>query len=91
MTTAIILVSVGFISLLYIHGIKNGIYFFLVFALPVGIFTGLLSEGYFFGDIGRYLFLIIIIPVAIIYNNKKYKEYFIKNVKKYLKSKKINK
>jgi hypothetical protein len=77
------------VGLIYYNGFINGIVFFIFLGL-VGIFAGLLSEGYFFGDISRYLFLIIIIPVAIIYNNKKYKEYFMKNVKKYLKSKKIN-
>jgi hypothetical protein len=72
----IILISISLIGLMYLKGIKKGLFYFLIIIVPFGIMTALLSRGYFFGEIGRYIFLIILIVVAIIVNNKKYKQYF---------------
>lgn len=62
-------------SLIKEYGYKKGILFLLILSF-IGVFIGLVSEGYFFGEIGRYIFLIILIVIAIIVNNKKYKQYF---------------
>jgi len=70
-----ILAIFSFIGLIYYYGFKNGILFFMLLAL-IGIIAGLVSKGYFFGDIGRYVFLIMIMSIAIILYKKKYREYF---------------
>lgn len=51
-------------SLIKKEGIKNGIIFFLFLALIGGI-AGLVQSGYFFGKIGEYIFLFLLILYGI--------------------------
>jgi hypothetical protein len=67
-----IVVIFSFIGLIYYYGFKNGLLFFVLLVL-IGIIAALILEGYFFGDIGKYVFLLITIPIAIVVYIKKYR------------------
>lgn len=64
-------------------GLLNGLLLFGIIFV-IGVITSLVADGYFVGDMGRYFFLIILVPIAIIVNVKKYREYFILKIKQVL-------
>ncbi len=75
-----ILGLVCFLMIIYSYGLKKGIIVFII-VMIIGIFMGLLTTGYFFGDIGKYIFLTIIISISIIVYVKKFREYFLQKIK----------
>ncbi|QOG12446.1 hypothetical protein [Arcobacter sp. FWKO B] len=53
-----------FILMLYYFGLKKGI-IFSILLVSIGVIIGLVQSGYFFGEIGEYIFLCLIILYGV--------------------------
>jgi hypothetical protein len=68
-----ILAILSLLGLFYYYGFKKGI-IFSIFLVAIGVIIGLVQSGYFFGEIGEYIFLCLLVLYAIFLYSKCPKE-----------------
>ena len=60
-----ILIVISLVGLIYYNGLKQALIFFVVVIIPIGTIAGLVSSGYFYGEVGKYFFLILLVFYGI--------------------------